>query len=103
MVSNSCCWTHWQKDNEKLKVINHQLKAECAGQRVLGSVRRAPSLQRAQAVVGPRTHLVREALEETELLASKGPVPMVRALTELEGAVEAILNPQILVNYPHPA
>lgn len=89
MDSNSCCWTRWKKDNEKLRVINHQLKAECAGQRVLGSIRRAPSLQRAQAVVGPRTRLVRGALEEAELLASKGPAPMVRALTEMDGAVEA--------------
>lgn len=48
----------------------------------------APSLQRAQAVVGPRAHLVRGTLEEAEL-ASKGPAAVVRTLAEGEGAVEA--------------
>lgn len=40
-------------------------------------------------MVGPRAHVVRGVLEEAEVVASKGPAPVVRALTEVDGAVEA--------------
>lgn len=99
-----------EKDNEKLRVINHQLKAKYESQResLAASKKALSPTAKYKLRIRPRTCFVKRAPEEAAVLASKGPLPQGQRPDRdgwgyLDWCTWITLNLHILVNPPCPA